>query len=295
MSILIGGGSGFVGGELSKLLVKNGLKVILVSRSAGSNKITWKDLEKNGLPKDCSGVVSMAGENILNPFKRWNEDFKSEVRSSRIDTTKALAQAIMEAENKPKVFVSMSGVAYHKPDDIKEYTEESSGGDYDFLSRLTTEWEAAAKLPNSCNVRQIVVRTGVVLGRNGGMIKQIYLPFYMGAGGKIGSGLQWFPWIHVSDVAGIFAYAIQNENVNGVLNAVAPNPVTNSQFTSSFAGAMWRPSIFPTPGFMMNALFGAERGKVILEGQKVLPKRTLEYGYKFKYPDIDSACKEIVC
>ncbi|XP_046328187.2 epimerase family protein SDR39U1-like [Haliotis rufescens] len=290
MSVLIGGGSGFIGRHLTRLLIENGYKVTVVSRQTGPDKITWNDLNRNGLPEGCTAVVSMAGENILNPKKRWTPEFKEEVYNSRVSSTKALASAISAASKAPEVFISMSGVAYYPPSVTAEYTEDSPGGDYDFLSRLTTDWEAAARLPNSINVRQVTVRSGVVLGRDGGMVQQMFVPFFLGVGGRVGSGSQWLPWIHVADIAGLFTHAILNPNVKGILNGVAPEAATNSDFTKAFASAMWRPALFPVPGFVMNFVFGEERGKVILEGQKVLPKRTLESGYEFVYPDLKSAC-----
>lgn len=130
----------------------------------------------------------------------------------------------------------------------------------------------------------------MVLGRDGGMVQQMFIPFFLGVGGRVGSGSQWLPWIHVADIAGLFTHAILNPDVKGILNGVAPEAATNSDFTKAFARAMWRPAWFPVPGFVMNFVFGEERGKVILEGQKVLPKRTLESGYEFVYPDLKSAC-----
>lgn len=124
------------------------------------------------------------------------------------------------------------------------------------------------------------------------MIAKLIVPFWLGAGGNLGSGKQWFPWVHVHDVANIIKYAIENDHATGVLNAVAPQPVTNAEFTRAFAKALWRPAVFPLPGFVVNTVFGAERGKAMLEGQKVIPKRTQELGYKFLYPDITSACKQ---
>ena len=133
----------------------------------------------------------------------------------------------------------------------------------------------------------------MVLGRDGGMIKQIYWPFFLGAGGRIGSGKQWFPWIHVADVAGIVAHAILNNKVSGVLNAVAPGSATNAEFTQFFSEAMNRPAVLPMPEVVMKQVYGPERGKIILEGQKVAPKRTLESGYKFTFPDLSTACKDL--
>ena len=137
--------------------------------------------------------------------------------------------------------------------------------------------------------------SGVVLGRDGGMIQQIYWPFFFGTGGPISSGRQWFPWIHVADIAGLVTHAIINDNVSGVLNGVAPQTCTNGEFTKAFASAMWRPALIPVPAFVMNTVYGPERGKIILEGQKVIPKRTLETGYKFAFPDLTSACKDVAC
>ncbi len=134
----------------------------------------------------------------------------------------------------------------------------------------------------------------MVLGRDGGLIKNMYLPFYLGVGGPIGNGNQWFPWIHVEDIAGVYCHAIENENVKGVLNGVAPQTVTNGEFAKALAGAMWRPAIIPVPSFVMNLVFGEERGKATTSGQKVIPKRTLESGYQFVYQDIKSACTQIV-
>ena len=133
----------------------------------------------------------------------------------------------------------------------------------------------------------------MVFGRDGGMIQQIYWPFFLGTGGRLGSGQQWLPWVHVADVAGIVTYAIINDSVSGILNAVSPSPATNAEFTKAFASAMRRPAIFPVPEFVINTVFGPERGLVILEGQKVVPKRTLEAGYKFSFPDLCSACRQL--
>ncbi|CAH1779409.1 unnamed protein product [Owenia fusiformis] len=274
------------------MLRSKGYDVTTISRSSGQQQISWYDLEKDGLPDDCGAVVSMAGENILNPLRRWNEDYKKDVRDSRIKTTKALAQAIIDAKTKPDVFVSLSGVGYYKPDPQTEYTEDSPGGDFDFLSRLGTDWEKEAQLPDDVPVRQVIIRSGVVLGRDGGAIQQMFLPFYAGVGGRIGCGTQWFPWIHVHDMAGIITHAIENKNVTGVLNGVAPSTNTNNEFTQAFASALWRPAFFPLPGFVVDTIFGRERGKILLEGQKVIPKRTLESGYEYIYPDLDSACAE---
>ena len=133
---------------------------------------------------------------------------------------------------------------------------------------------------------------GVVLGREGGVVSQMYWPFYLGVGGPVGSGKQYFPWIHLHDIVGLIVYAIENSKVSGVLNGVAPQVITNGQFASALAKAMWRPALIPMPEFVLNLAFSEERAKIMTEGQKVIPKRTLESGYKFEFPTIDSACQQ---
>ncbi|KAG8227145.1 hypothetical protein J437_LFUL001689 [Ladona fulva] len=298
-TVVIGGGTGFIGSALSSLLKRNGYSVILVSRMPGPQRLSWTDLANEGLPKDCKAVVNLAGQNVLDPTRRWTPGFKQNVWSSRVHTNKALAKAITAADKKPEVFVTVSGVGYYKPSLTEEYTEDSPGGNFDFLSNLCTEWEAAAKLPAEIesSVRRVVIRSGIVLGRGGGMIQQLYIPFWFGLGGPVGSGLQPLPWIHITDMARLFHFAIEgkeNKNLQGIFNGVAPNVVSNKDFTKSFASALRRPAFIPVPLFALNIAFGEERAKIMTEGQNVKPKRALEMGFRFLYPDIDSACKAIV-
>ncbi|KAH9515519.1 hypothetical protein Btru_011326 [Bulinus truncatus] len=294
MSIVIGGGTGFIGRHVSRLATSKGFKVISVSRKAAPNCMTWNDVTRSGLPSDCVAVVSMSGEPVLQPFKKWTDDFKTTLKESRINLTKTLKQAVLSSALPPKVFVSLSGIGYYKEDQHKEYTENDRVEPHHFLSELCKEWEEAARLPENSSTRSVIVRTGVVLGNDGGVIQNIKMPFYLGLGGPIGSGKQWFSWIHVEDMAGIIVYAIENDHVKGILNGTSPNPVRSEEFTKAYASALCRPHLVPLPSFAANAMFGKEGGAVLLEGQKVLPKRTLELGYQFKYPSIESACKQLV-
>ncbi|XP_020286225.1 epimerase family protein SDR39U1 isoform X2 [Pseudomyrmex gracilis] len=248
-------------------------------------------MESYGLPENTSAVINVAGQNVLDPMQRWSPGFKQNVRNSRVKTTKALADAIKNT--KVESFVTISGVAYYKPNDTV-YTEESKCEPYDFLSKLTHDWEEAAQLPKDCDVRQVTIRSGVVLGKTGGMIKQIYLPFFLGLGGPIGTGNQYMPWIHIDDLVNMFMFTLKNKDVQGVLNGVAPQLVTNMEFTKTFAAAMRRPAFIPLPSFVLQILFSDERAKIMLEGQKVKPKRVTELGFKYQYPDIKSACKQLV-
>jgi len=289
--VLIGGGTGFIGQALTGTLKSKGYSVTVISRKPGPSHTTWGEIEKKGIPADCTAVVNLAGQNIFDMTRRWTPGFKQNVYSSRVYTTKMLSDAIEKAQkdSKPKVFISMSGVGYYKPDSQKEYTEDSPGGDFDFLSELVTDWESAAKAKDT---RNVILRSGVVLGREGGVVNQMYYPFYLGLGGPVGSGSQYFPWIHITDIVGLIIHALEKPSVTGVLNAVSPQVITNKQFAKALGKAMWRPALIPMPSFVLDFAFSSERAKIMTEGQKVIPKKTLETGYTYKYPDIDSACKQ---
>uniref|UniRef100_T1J546 DUF1731 domain-containing protein n=1 Tax=Strigamia maritima TaxID=126957 RepID=T1J546_STRMM len=289
-TVIIGGGRGFIGAALTRTLRLKGYNVIIVSRQPAPYAITWSKVEKDGLP-ECFAVVNVAGQNVLDFTRRWTPGFQQNVWASRVNTNKALSQAINKMSKQPEVFVTVSGVGYYKPSLTEEYTEDSQGGNFDYFSRLCTDWENAAKLSGT-TTRRVTIRSGVVLGRQGGMIKQIFLPFYIGTGGPIGDGKQYFPWIHLQDTVGIFIHAIENKNVSGILNGVAPHLITNGEFTKAFARALGRPAFIPLPVAILNILFSNERAKMMTEGQKVIPKRTLASGFKYKYPNINEACKE---
>uniref|UniRef100_A0A3Q3EJT6 Short chain dehydrogenase/reductase family 39U, member 1 n=1 Tax=Labrus bergylta TaxID=56723 RepID=A0A3Q3EJT6_9LABR len=298
MRVLIGGGSGFVGRELTRLLKAKGHEVTIVSRQPGPGKITWSELESNGLPP-CEGAVNLAGENLMNPLRWWNESYRKDLFSSRVDTTKTLAQAIADSPSPPRSWVLVSGVACYKPSLTAEYTEDSEWTPFDLLSKLVKEWEASSRFINHTNTNHVLTSFGAVLGRDGGAMKQMLLPFWLGLGGTLGSGGQPFPWIHVSDLAGIIAHALEPPAdtpppSQQVLNGVAPALNTNYEFTKELGRLMRRPTIFPVPGFVMNALMGSERAIVLTQGQKVIPQRTQEAGFQYKYPDLTSALKEIV-
>jgi len=316
--VLVAGGTGFVGGELVRTLQRLNYEVIVISRSAESSqsvwrgyfnflmpkkedsmssvqKISWDLVEEKGLPPRTVAVVNAAGQNVLDPLKRWNESFKQLVYDSRVNTNKILSEAIEKAEEKPQAFVTMSGVGFYPSGGDSEggYTELSDGGSGNFLSSLVSDWEAAANISSSLTgVRRCSIRSGVVLGRNGGMIQQLFLPFYLGLGGHMGRGSQIMPWVHVKDVARLIVHCIQTPECAGIYNAVAPQSTTNKQFAKAFASALWRPAFFPVPEFVFNLVFGKERAAMITDSQWVRPERTLESGFEFHYPSILEACQE---
>lgn len=198
----------------------------------GPQRMSWHDLQKQGLPHDTTAVVNLAGQNVLDVKQRWSEGFKQNVWNSRINTTTSLAKAITNAQKAPKVFVILTGVGVYEPSNITEYNEDSTFREFDFFSKLCGEWEKAAKLPTSVSCRQVIIRSGVVLGHDGGMIKQLYLPFFFGLGGPVSPGNQYLPWIHIDDLIRLITYSIENSHVNGILNGVAPHLITNEQFSS---------------------------------------------------------------
>ncbi|XP_066579066.1 epimerase family protein SDR39U1 [Amia ocellicauda] len=313
MRVVIGGGTGFVGRALTQLLRSKGHEVTVISRQPGPGRITWDDLKSKGLPP-CDGAVNLAGEPVLNPLRWWNESYKRDLVSSRVETTCALAQAIATATQPPHAWVLVTGVACYKPSETERYTEGSAVGQFDLLSRLVKQWEEAGVLPETVapGTRQVIVRAGAVLGRDGGAVQMMLWPFWLGLGGPLGSGRQPFPWIHVSDLAGIIAHALQQDNrgprqgegekgeeeevvgVQGILNGVAPADDTNADFVRALGGAMGRPTLLSMPGFALNATLGRERAVILLEGQRVVPERTLASGYVYRYPDLHSALNEIV-
>lgn len=295
--VLVGGGTGFIGSELCKTLKKRGYNPVIVSRKPGESRITYSNLESHGLPQNTTAVVNLAGQNVLDFFHRWTPTFKSLVYDSRIGTAKAFKDAIekTEAGKRPNVFVQITGIGYFPPrDDGLIYDENTKVEDAqrDYFSNLVKDWEAAATLAPDIGVRNVFVRPGVVLGRQGGMISQIFLPFFFGTGGRMGCGTQPMAWIHVKDLCGIIVHAVEDKSVKGVLNGVAPQMITNQEFVDAFASALSRPAFFPLPDTVWNLVFGQERATMITRGQKVEPKRTLESGFKYQYGTISKACEE---
>ncbi|XP_063313184.1 epimerase family protein SDR39U1 [Pelobates fuscus] len=299
MRVIIGGGGGFIGQSLSNLLYKRGHKVTIISRQPGQKRITWDDVSKKGIPP-CDAVVNLAGENVLNPLKRWTAQFKNEVISSRIETTQTLAKAISLSDNPPRSWTLVTGVGYYPPSRTQQYSEDSPGGDADFLSQLVRDWEAAAQLPitdRNSKTQLVIIRSGVVLGRDGGALPSMLWPFRLCLGGPVGSGQQPFPWIHIDDLCRLLCQTIEQEGKDGgVLNAVSPSSIsdTNADFTRALSKALKRPAIFPAPAFAIQALLGNERAVMLLEGQRVTPKRTLQKGFTFLYPDLNSALAELL-
>lgn len=299
--VVVAGGSGGIGRTLIKYFrnqLGDKLDLTVISRSSnltipGVNRvITWDEVENQGLPSS-DAVVSVVGSNIMD--HRWTEDRKRELRNSRIEITKLLVEKMQT--NQPKAFVSASATGIYPVDTDQEFDEFSqipNNPDMPFPQKLCVDWEevvfeAKQKLPNT---HVSVIRVSVVLGPQQNAIKSMIWPFKLGLGGPIGSGQQYFPWIHEEDLAKQFYQAaIHPETSPEIINGVAPEVITQSQFARAFAGALNRPAFMPMPGFVLRLIF-QERADLLLSGAKIAPRAFQNFEYSF--PDVQSACSDIV-
>jgi hypothetical protein len=294
MRVLITGGSGFVGKALSAHLRQKGHDPVISTRRASDapDRMTWNppDLIPAENLTGIDAVVNLAGASIF--AERWSEKRKAELRTSRIETTRALVDSLRRAESRPRILVNASAIGYYG-DRCDETVDEDSSPGSDFLAVLCRDWETEAMKAEGAGIRVVIVRFGIILGRGGGALEQM-LPSYRNyVGGYIGSGRQWMSWVHMDDVTGFINFALENDYVKGCYNLSAPEPVRNREFGRILGKVMKRPSIFPVPGFVLKLALG-EFADVLLTGQKVIPGRTLETGYRFRYDDLEDALKSIL-
>ncbi len=292
MKILITGGSGFIGSALTKELEKAGHGVTITTRkkTTSKKKLTWNppDLIASDIISTFDAVINLAGESIFS--NRWTPETKKRIRASRIETTNSLVESIDLAEKKPTVLINASAVGYYGPHD-DEVTENDPPGN-DFLSGVAKDWEAAAKQAEESGLRVVLTRFGVVLEAGGGALAQMETAFKSFLGGHIGTGKQWFPWVHRADLVGIIEFILENEDVSGPVNVVSPQQITNSEFSSALGKTLNRPSLLPVPGFMLKLALG-EFGDVLLAGQRVSSEKIIKAGYEFKYLEIEKALAAI--
>lgn len=297
MKIFITGGTGFVGMHLSERLLREGHEVTVLTRGAGRrvalsglSYIEGDPTVRGKWQQAVAGheaVVNLAGTSI---FGRWTPDYKEEIRLSRILTTSHIVESIPEGSK--TVLLSTSAVGYYGFHGDEELDESAPPGD-DFLARVAVDWEREALKAEEKGTRVVLMRFGIVLGRSGGALQQIMRPFRWFLGGPIGSGKQWFSWIHVDDLVSAICFLMGRGDATGPYNLTSPNPVRNKDFACALGKAMGRPSILPAPGFMIRLILG-EFGSIILQGQRVLPKRLSEAGFQFKYPDVENALKNLL-
>jgi uncharacterized protein (TIGR01777 family) len=305
MKIAITGATGFVGSRLVERLQQEGHTVLVLTRNPERAarifpKSAFQTVEiQSYTPKQsgnwqgaiagCDGVVNLAGEPLVEG--RWTPSRKQEILSSREIGTQKIVEAIAQADPKPGVLVNSSAVGYYGTSETAQFDEISAPGN-DFLADVCQKWEAAAQQVKESNTRLTIVRTGIVLGM-GGVITKMLLPFQLFAGGPLGSGQQWLSWVHRDDLVNLMIRALTQPEMQGVFNGTAPNPVRMNEFCRTLGQVMNRPSWLPVPDFALELLLG-DAAQVVLEGQKVLPKRTLESGFSYQYPLIEQALREVL-
>lgn len=301
MKVLVTGASGLIGSALCDALFARGDDVVGLSRNPkrarrANPRVSWHKWEPTLERPDpaafegVDGVVNLLGERI---DQRWTDEAKRKIMETRRQGTHNLVQAIEALERRPRVLVSQSAVGYYG-DRGETAVDEGDGPGEGFDSEVTQAWEQAAHELDGTGVRLVVVRTGQVLTPEGGVLKELLTPFKLGVGGPLAGGRQYFPWIHIEDEVGILLWALDDEQVSGTVNAAAPNPVTNKEFSKALGRAVNRPAITPVPGFVLDLKFGSEFGHVLRGGQRVIPKRTQELGYEFKHPELDEALGDLV-
>jgi hypothetical protein len=286
MKVLLTGATGFVGTHLTKKLEGAGHEVLPVSRKRGA-AFDWSEESLRRGVDAADAVISLAGENLF--AKRWNAVQKQVLWSSRVEGTTGLAR--LAAQRKPRCLLSASAIGWYGPSDDRELDERSPRGN-DFLAELCLDWEAATEAAVEAGVRTAVVRIGVVLGDGGGALARMLPPFRLGLGGPLGHGRQWISWVHVDDLCGLFLFLLENEHASGVYNATAPEPVTMKELSRTLAGVLHRPAFFPVPAPVLKLALG-EAASILLTGQRVKPGRALEAGYRFAYPELEGALRQI--
>jgi hypothetical protein len=265
------------------MLQNNGYQVATIRRTDLNN-----DEKLISIVDSCEVVINLAGANII---ARWTQEYKKILYSSRIDTTKAILKAMNNCENKPKLFISTSAVGIYKND--IQYDETTNSLADDFLGNLCKDWEKEALKAQELDVRTIIFRFGIVLGKDGGALSQMLTPFKFGLGGTIGDGSQSFSYIHIEDLVNAYKYVIENDSINGQCNMTAPKPTTNKGLTKALGDSLHRPTILPIPEFILKLIF-SEGAKVLTDGQSVIPKKLEDSGFEFKYKTIEDTIKNLV-
>ena len=299
MKVFMTGGTGFIGTSLSKRLIAEGHSVTVLTHETKEPALKMQGLSYlHGNPTvrgewqkavpEHDVIINLAGASI---FSRWTEEQKKILRSSRILTTRNLVDALPQ-DAKHVTFFSTSAVGYYGFHQDEELIESSPAGT-DFLARLARDWESEAMNAQTKGARVVITRFGIVLGKDGGALGQMIPLFKFFLGGPLGSGRQWFSWVHMQDLVEAFIFLLGKKEISGPVNLCSPEPVRNKELGSAIGRVLHRPSFMPAPGFMIKLILG-EFGSVLLEGQRVIPRKLLDAGYQFRYPGIDEALKNIL-
>ncbi len=297
MKVLISGASGLVGTALTDALRRTGHTVNRLVRAGGAgapgdvgwDPITGK-MELGGL-EGWDGIVHLAGASIAEG--RWTEPRKQVLRASRVDATRHLVNGLLGLARPPKVLVAASAVGYYGDRGDEQLTEASAPGT-DFLAQLARDWEAEALRAGEKGIRTVLLRFGVILSERGGALPRMLLPFKMGVGGRLGSGRHWMSWLTLAEAVGLAQHALENAGLHGAVNAVAPSPVRNSEFTKVLGRVLRRPTLFPAPAFALKLALGEMAESLLLSSQRVIPARLQEQGYCFQHPTLEAALRAVL-
>ena len=293
--VLVSGASGPIGAALLPSLEQAGAEVVRLVRGPApkAGQISWDPMGELA-PAAASGfqaVIHLAGESVVG---RWSAAKKRAILESRARGTRSVASALARAESKPEVFVCASAIGFYGDRGEEALTEESASGQ-GFLPEICREWEAASRIAAEAGIRTVNLRIGLVLSGKGGALPKMLTPFKLGLGGRIGSGKQWWSWVHVDDIVGAVQYALRTKSLSGAVNMVGPNPVRNAEFTKVLASVLGRPAFFPVPGFALGLAFGRTAAQeLFLASQRVEPGKLKGSGYEFRFADLRGALESLV-
>lgn len=296
MRVTVTGATGLIGTGLVEALKRRGDEVTVLSRDPdraaarlGVSAVKWAPLRQPAPAEalaGADGVIHLAGEPVA---QRWSAAAKERIRASRVEGTANLVEGLRGVEPRPRVLVSASGVGYYGACGDEELDESAPPGD-DFLAEVCVAWEQAAREAEALGMRVARVRTGVVLDAQGGALAKMLMPFRLGVGGPVGGGRQWMPWIHVDDLIAIYLTALDGKGWRGPVNASAPQPATNADFSKALGRALHRPAVLPVPALALRALYG-EMAQIVTTGQRAIPRQALALGYAFHHPQLDEALR----
>lgn len=309
MRVIVLGGTGLIGRPLAANLAEDGHEVFVLSRRPGEVEGLpptvrvegWDGRTSQGwgrLVDGADAVVNLAGETIAGEslqgilLKPWGPDRKRRILDSRLHAGKAVTEAIEAAQRKPAVLIQASAVGYYGPLEDEQKTEETPAG-VDFLARTCVAWEASSQVVEGMGVRRAIIRSGLVLSGKGGILPVMALPFRLLAGGRLGTGRQWVPWIHLADEVRAIRFLLDTPGAVGPFNLVAPRPVTNAELSRALGKVLGRPSFLPIPAFALRLVLG-EKATLVLDGQRLIPKRLTDLGFQFRFADAEPALKDLL-
>ncbi len=302
MKIAVTGATGLIGKSLCTRLQREGKQLVLFARNTrsaqssfpGARVLEWDAVAgppPMGSLDGVDAVVHLLGEGIADG--RWSSSRKKAIRESRIEGTRNLVEGLRRSSQPPGLLVSGSAIGFYGSRGDEELDESSERGD-GFLVDVCQAWEEQARAAEALGIRTVLLRTGIVLSTHGGALAKMLPPFRMFVGGALGSGKQWMSWIHMDDEVGLIRHILTSDEFRGAVNATAPGPVTNSQFSKTLGRVLGRPSILPAPGLVLKLVMGEMAQELLLNGQKVLPKRALASGYSFKFPELEGALRDLL-